>query len=65
MSLFSPHEANKDEFERSSMRCGRKLTKDGDVSVTVYVLQQPLYSLAFIYLFKKSVFPVLLEVDRL
>ncbi|TWW66017.1 Germ cell-less protein-like 1 [Takifugu flavidus] len=25
-----PHEANKDEFERSSMRCGRKLTKDGD-----------------------------------
>lgn len=35
LSLFSPHEANKDEFERSSMRCGRKLTKDGDVSVAV------------------------------
>ncbi|TKS84540.1 Germ cell-less protein-like 1 [Collichthys lucidus] len=25
-----PHEANKEEFELSSMRCGRKLTKDGD-----------------------------------
>ncbi|KAM6986889.1 germ cell-less protein-like 1 isoform 2-T2 [Aplochiton taeniatus] len=25
-----PQEANKDEFELSSMRCGRKLTKDGD-----------------------------------
>ncbi|KAF3848992.1 hypothetical protein F7725_015489 [Dissostichus mawsoni] len=25
-----PLEANKDEFELSSMRCGRKLTKDGD-----------------------------------
>uniref|UniRef100_A0A673G448 Germ cell-less protein-like 1 n=1 Tax=Sinocyclocheilus rhinocerous TaxID=307959 RepID=A0A673G448_9TELE len=27
-----PQEANKDEFELNSMRCGRKLTKDGDVS---------------------------------
>ncbi|XP_075901043.1 germ cell-less protein-like 1 isoform X1 [Nelusetta ayraudi] len=25
-----PHDANKEEFELSSMRCGRKLTKDGD-----------------------------------
>ncbi|XP_054612478.1 germ cell-less protein-like 1 [Dunckerocampus dactyliophorus] len=25
-----PQEANKEEFELSSMRCGRKLTKDGD-----------------------------------
>ncbi|XP_028318712.1 germ cell-less protein-like 1 [Gouania willdenowi] len=25
-----PQEPNKDEFEQSSMRCGRKLTKDGD-----------------------------------
>ncbi|XP_069020299.1 germ cell-less protein-like 1 isoform X1 [Embiotoca jacksoni] len=25
-----PQEPNKEEFERSSMRCGRKLTKDGD-----------------------------------
>ncbi|KAM8873030.1 germ cell-less protein-like 1 isoform 1-T2 [Synchiropus picturatus] len=25
-----PQEANKDEFELNSMRCGRKLTKDGD-----------------------------------
>lgn len=25
-----PQEANKDEFELSSMRCGRKLTKEGD-----------------------------------
>lgn len=29
---ISPQEANKEEFELSSMRCGRKLTKDGDVS---------------------------------
>lgn len=28
----SPQEANKEEFELSSMRCGRKLTKEGDVS---------------------------------
>lgn len=42
LSLFSPHEANKDEFEQSSMRCGRKLTKDGDVSVTMSFLQRPL-----------------------
>ncbi|XP_053701021.1 germ cell-less protein-like 1 isoform X2 [Synchiropus splendidus] len=27
-----PQEANKDEFELNSMRCGRKLTKDGDVA---------------------------------
>ncbi|KAK2888358.1 germ cell-less protein-like 1 [Channa argus] len=25
-----PQEANKEEFEQNSMRCGRKLTKDGD-----------------------------------
>lgn len=31
---ISPQEANKEEFELSSMRCGRKLTKDGDVSRT-------------------------------
>ncbi|MBN3280305.1 GMCL1 protein, partial [Polyodon spathula] len=27
---FGPQEANKEEFEVSSMRCGRKLAKDGD-----------------------------------
>lgn len=27
---YGPQEPNKDEFELSSMRCGRKLTKDGD-----------------------------------
>lgn len=29
---YRPQEANKEEFELNSMRCGRKLTKDGDVS---------------------------------
>uniref|UniRef100_A0AAY4A4G7 BTB domain-containing protein n=1 Tax=Denticeps clupeoides TaxID=299321 RepID=A0AAY4A4G7_9TELE len=29
---IGPQEANKEEFELSSMRCGRKLSKDGDVS---------------------------------
>lgn len=39
LSVISPHEANKEEFELSSMRCGRKLTKDGDVSQTISLLQ--------------------------
>lgn len=38
LSVVSPHEANKEEFELSSMRCGRKLTKDGDVSRIVSLL---------------------------
>ncbi|MGH0130817.1 UNVERIFIED_CONTAM: hypothetical protein FKN15_033834 [Acipenser sinensis] len=29
---FGPQEANKEEFEVSSMRCGRKLAKDGDAA---------------------------------
>lgn len=39
LSVIRPHEANKEEFELSSMRCGRKLTKDGDVSQTVSLPQ--------------------------
>lgn len=34
--FISPQEPNKDEFEQSSMRCGRKLIKDGDVSLFPY-----------------------------
>lgn len=34
-ALFArrPQEINKEELEGSSMRCGRKLAQDGDVSV--------------------------------
>lgn len=61
---FRPQEANKEEFELNSMRCGRKLTKDGDVS----------WTLAFLLVFKpldemydgflKCIFTVLLAMDR-
>lgn len=34
---YRPQEANKEEFELNSMRCGRKLTKDGDVSWTLAI----------------------------
>lgn len=30
--FFRPQEINKEELEGNSMRCGRKLAKDGDVS---------------------------------
>lgn len=33
LCMFRPQEPNKDEFEQNSMRCGRKLSKDGDVSL--------------------------------
>lgn len=32
--FLRPKEINKEEHEGSSMRCGRKLAKDGDVSIT-------------------------------
>lgn len=66
LSLFSPHEANKDEFEQSSMRCGRKLTKDGDVSMKIPFRPRPLLKhLVFISHKKQSLLSVLLEMDRL
>lgn len=34
-----PQEINKEELEGNSMRCGRKLAKDGDVSVACGKLQ--------------------------
>jgi hypothetical protein len=30
---FRPQEINKEELEENSMRCGRKLAKDGEVSM--------------------------------
>lgn len=63
LCIFSPQEPNKDEFELSSMRCGRKLSKDGDVSLT--------HMLCVLSLAKENynrniaVFSVLLAMDRL
>lgn len=37
--FFRPQEINKEELEGNSMRCGRKLAKDGDVSVARGTLQ--------------------------
>ena len=36
-SHHRPQEANKEEFELNSMRCGRKLSKDGDVGPHLFL----------------------------
>lgn len=33
MYISRPQEINKEELEANSMRCGRKLAKDGEVSI--------------------------------
>lgn len=55
--IISPQELNRDEFELSSMRCGRKLSKDGDVSGPITFLFTCVFTvdvlIKFIFLFSQ------------